>query len=142
MIGRSLLFSEFYQPLDFHGDWFCRPALTFGDERIQFFEEGESVAELNVGGLTAGLDLGRQFNRMEEMRLGIDVGREDVTVETGTLPPEFPEEVDLSNIRTGGIRLLSRWDNLDNINVPRDGIFGDTAGLSIAGGSRSASTTT
>ena len=119
-----LIFSEFYQPLDFHGDWFVAPRLAFGDERIRFFEDGESVAELNVGGITAGIDLGRQFNRMAEMRLGIEAGREDVTIETGTLPPDFPEDVDLSNIKTGGVRLLSRWDNLDNINVPREGIFG------------------
>ena len=126
VIGKNrLLFGEFYQPLTFNGDWFFAPRLIFGDERIKFFEEGRSIAELNVGGLTAGLDIGRQFNRMNETRLGIDFGWEDISVETGTLPPEIPEEVDLSNIRTAGIRLLSRWDTLDNINVPRDGIFGE-----------------
>jgi len=119
-----VVFSEFYQPLDFHGDWFIAPRLAFGDERIRYFEDGESIAELNVGGFTAGIDLGRQFNRMAEIRLGIDAGREDVTIETGSLPPDFPEDVDLSDISTGGVRFLSRWDSVDNINVPREGLFG------------------
>ncbi len=125
VIGKNrLLFGEFYQPFTFDGDWFFAPRLALGDERIKYFEDGNSIAELNVGGLTAGIDIGRQFNRMNETRLGVDFGWEDVSVETGALPPEDIEDVDLSDIRTGGIRLLSRWDSLDNINVPRDGVFG------------------
>ena len=122
--SNRLIYSEFYQPLSFDGDWFFAPRVTLGDERIKFYDEGQSVAELNVGGFTGGIDFGRQFNRMAELRLGVDMGREDVTVETGSLPPDLPEDLDLSNIRTGGVRLLSRWDTLDNINVPRQGILG------------------
>jgi NTE family protein len=122
--SNRLVYSEFYQPLDFGGGWFFAPRLEFGDERLRFYEEGESVAELNVGGLVGGIDFGHQFNRMAELRVGVDMGREDAQIETGTLPPDFPEDVDLNNIRTAGLRLLSRWDSLDNINVPRNGLFG------------------
>ena len=125
VIGKNrLIISELYQPLDFNGDWFFAPRLALGDERIKYFEDGQSVAELNVGGLTAGLDFGRQFNRMNETRIGLDFGREDVKVETGSLPPEVSPE-DLEDIRTAGVRLLSRWDSLDNINVPRHGVYGN-----------------
>jgi len=119
-----LLSSEFYQPLDFAGDWFLAPRLAFGDERVKFFDEGQAVAELNIGGLTAGVDLGYQFNRMGELRLGVDLGNNDVQIETGSLPPDLPEDANPNNFDIGGVRFLSRWDTLDNVNVPRSGTIG------------------
>ena len=62
---------------------------------------------------------------MNETRLGLNFGWEDISVETGSLPSDIPEDVDLSDIRTGGIRFLSRWDTVDNINIPRDGVLGN-----------------
>jgi NTE family protein len=92
---------------------------------VKFFDEGQSVAELNVGGIVGGFDFGYEFNRMSEVRLGVNLGSNNVEIETGTLPPDFPEEVDLSDITIGGVRLLSRWDNLDSVNVPRVGTAGN-----------------
>jgi NTE family protein len=122
--SNRLLISEFYQPLDFAGDWFFAPRLAIGDERVKFFDEGQSVAELNIGGLTGGVDFGYAFNRMGELRLGVDLGNNDVEIETGTLPPDFPPELDSGKFNVGGVRLLGRWDTLDNVNVPRGGTAG------------------
>ena len=122
--SNRVIFSELYQPLDFAGDWFIAPRLALGDERIKFFDEGQAVAEVNAGGITGGVDLGFAFNRMGEIRLGVDLGNNDYQLETGTLPPDLPEDVDLSNINIGGLRLLNRWDTLDNVNVPRGGTAG------------------
>lgn len=119
-----LLFSELYQPLDFAGDWFLAPRLSIGDERVKFWDEGEAVAELNIGGLEGGVDLGYAFNRMGEIRLGVELDENDVEVETGSLPPDLPEEENPQGFQIGGVRFLSRWDTLDNVNVPRGGTSG------------------
>jgi NTE family protein len=125
IVGNDLLLvSELYQPLDFAGDWFFAPRLRFGEERFKFWDEGEAVADLNIGVLEAGLDLGYAFNRMGEIRAGVVAGNADVEVETGSLPPDLPEEDEPGKFALGGLRLLGRWDNLDNVNVPRGGSGG------------------
>ena len=45
-------------------------------------------------------------------------------VETGTLPPDLPEDQQPDKFSLGALRLLGRWDNLDNVNVPRGGSGG------------------
>ena len=122
--GDLLVFSEFYQPLDFAGDWFIAPRLQFGDERFKFWNEGEAVADLSISGPEVGLDLGYAFNRMGEIRVGVVGGSADFQVETGSLPPDFPEDEQPDTFQLGAVRLLSRWDNLDNVNVPRGGSGG------------------
>ena len=125
IIGTNrLLFSELYQPLDFAGDWFLAPRVEVGDERVKFWDDGDAVAELNIGGLNGGVDLGYAFNRMGEIRLGVDLGESKVNIETGALPPDLPEDANLDKFEIGAARLLGRWDNLDNVNVPRGGSGG------------------
>jgi NTE family protein len=125
IVGNDLLLvSELYQPLDFAGDWFLAPRLRFGDERYKFWDAGEAVAELDVGGLEAGLDLGYAFNRMGEIRAGVVAGSGDIEIETGSLPPDLPEEDQPGKFALGALRFLGRWDNLDNVNVPRGGSGG------------------
>ncbi len=119
-----LLYSELYQPLDFGGDWFLAPRIEAGDERIKFWEADEAVAEFNVGGLQGGLDLGYAFNRMGELRLGVELGDSRVKLETGTLPPDLPEDEVPDDFEIGAVRFLGRLDNLDNVNVPRGGTAG------------------
>lgn len=119
-----LLYSELYQPLDFAGDWFLAPRIEFGDERVKFWNEGEAVAELNLGQLNGGVDLGYSFNRMGELRLGVELGESSVKLETGTFPPDLPEEEVPDDFEIGAVRFLGRLDNLDNVNVPRGGTAG------------------
>lgn len=127
--SNRLIYSEFYQPLDWGGNWFLAPRLSLRDERIRYWFEGQSVAEVSDSALLAGIDLGRELNRNTELRLGVEYGNQSLDLETGTLPPDFPEDADFSSINLGGVQFLTRWDTLDNINVPRNGIFGNIFGV-------------
>jgi NTE family protein len=61
---------------------------------------------------------------MGEIRLGVEIGDTTVEIETGSLPPDLPEEDFPRSYQTGAVRFLSRWDTLDSVNVPRGGTGG------------------
>jgi NTE family protein len=113
------VFSELYQPLDFDGKFFIAPRIDLKEQKPRLFESGQPVAELETNIQSFGLDVGYQAGTYAELRLGAIAGNGDVSLETGTLPPEL--EDDLRDVDFGGLRLLIRSDRLDSATIPHTG---------------------
>lgn len=107
--------SEFYQPLRPEGDWFLATPASYQSSLFDLFDEGSRVAEYRQRRGRAGLDLGLARDRHSEWRLGIWRGREQASVRIGE-PTGGSEQLD-----NGGLRLLYRYDSLDNAEWPREG---------------------
>ena len=115
------IFSELYQPLSFDDGWFVAPSVEFVDQRSSFFQEGRAVATLDIALSRVTVDLGYQFDEFGELRLGVERGRANVNVESGELPTEVVDSIELDDIDFGGITLEGRVDRLDNPSFPKDG---------------------
>jgi len=115
------VFSEFYQPWDFDGQWFVAPSLEFGQRRLDFFADGRQVGELSVRQSTAALDIGYQASKYAEVRLGVERGRASVNVESGEIPADILDSLDLDSIDLAGLVFEARSDRLDSVSIPRDG---------------------
>ena len=114
------LTTEFYQPLDVRQYFFVAP---YGDVQRRTFDlfQGENrLATYDVRRALVGLDVGSQFTRYGELRVGLLYGKLDATLDTG--PPAFappPEKVTQAGPR---VRLF--FDQLDNVHFPRAGYGG------------------
>ena len=115
---------EFYQPLSVAGTFFVAPRVSVGTQRVAVYQQDNRVAEYNISGSQAGVDLGVQFQQYGELRLGLEGGRVKPELDTG------PASLDPGGrTRTlGAIRARLLLDRLDNVHFPR---FGWNAGASI-----------
>jgi len=116
----GLLFTEFYQPLLPSQYFFIAPRaqLARGPADIYGGPNGDDLAaryEVSVG--TVGLDLGSQFTKYGELRVGVLAGRFDADLQIGDpLLAQYPLKRDIGAVRT---RLY--LDQLDNTAFPRSG---------------------
>jgi NTE family protein len=115
----SLLYSELYQPLDVRQHFFVAP--WGGLERRQFslFQGDQRLARYDVSYGRVGFDLGSQFTRYGELRLGLFYGKLDPKLDTG--PPSLEPGPEVTQAG-GRVRLF--FDQLDNVNFPRSGYGG------------------
>ncbi|MEM1248753.1 MAG: patatin-like phospholipase family protein [Acidobacteriota bacterium] len=121
VLGSDLgITSEFFQPLDFRGGWFASAQLELAQERAGFFAEGFEVAELEIRRAGVHLDLGHQFDKYGEIRLGLERGRAEVGISTGD--PRLGEGA-LDEADFGAVVLEGTLDRLDRAMLPRDGTF-------------------
>jgi NTE family protein len=120
-VGRtSRLLTEFYQPLQSRQYFFVAPYAEVERRQLAIFNNDERLAIYNVRYGRVGFDLGSQFTRYGELRLGLLWGNVSASVDTG--PPQLepnPNKVDQAAIRG---RLF--FDQLDNVNFPRAGYGG------------------
>ncbi|CAG9182251.1 patatin-like phospholipase family protein [Cupriavidus pampae] len=127
----SSIVTEFYQPLDTRQLFFIAPRLEAQRRTINIFSGDTRIAAYDVRRFDAALDIGSQFTKYGEARLGMLIGHENATLSTG------PSTLDPGS---GGIarravtgRVLV--DQLDSINFPRDGygatlnVYSSQAGL-------------
>ena len=117
----SRLFSEFYQPLDFSGRWFLSPRISYEIDRVPFFEDGREVAQLKGRSALVGFDLGHQFSKFGEVRIGVQRGRLDVSVDSGVLPDEAAQTLLGDDIDLGEFRFRAAVDRLDSVTFPKRG---------------------
>lgn len=121
-IGQNnMLFTEFYQPLTAEGTLFLSPNLTFSRRNQNVYQGENRVAEYDVRSNTLGLDIGSQFFRYGEARLGIEGGT--LRPELGTGDPDVAPMQ--SEIRQGGYRARVFLDQLDSTIFPRRGWGGN-----------------
>jgi NTE family protein len=116
----GLLFTEFYQPL-VPGQYFFiapRAALARGPADIYGGPEGDDLAaRYNVSIGTVGLDLGSQFTKYGELRVGVLAGQFDADLQIGDpVLSQFALKRDIGAVRT---RLY--LDQLDSTSFPRTG---------------------
>jgi NTE family protein len=120
-VGRtSRLLTEFYQPLDVRQYFFVAPYAEVERRQLAIFNNDERLAIFDLRYGRVGFDLGSQFTRYGELRLGLLWGSVRASVDTGpsSLEPD-PNKADQAAIRG---RLF--FDQLDNANFPRSGYSG------------------
>lgn len=113
----SGLYSEFYQPLSSTGPFFVAPHLTIEQRTAELYQLDERIARYDILKKSAGIDLGSNFSRYGELRLGLLGGILEPSLDTGprALSPGEPR-VKLGAL-TGGLLL----DQLDSAHFPRSG---------------------
>lgn len=117
-LGRNLgIYSEFYQPLDARQRYFVAPYVDMQRRFLSIFEGDNELAEYVVPYGLAGFDVGTQFTRYGELRLGVFYGITKPSLSFG----QNLLAGDLETQQIGGVRLRGYFDQLDNLNFPRDG---------------------
>ncbi len=117
-IGQATRFySEFYQPLFVNRYIFVAPMLEYNEQLESVFQGNVVVASYLNRSTTLGLDLGSQFTKYGELRIGLVKGPRSFSLDTGI--PSLatnPGKVD-----TGAVRARVRVDQLDSVNFPHNG---------------------
>jgi len=117
--GRTnLIATSFYQPLQAGGSGlFIEPRIQFDRRTFDLFQGEQRVATFDTHGPTAVMDVGAQFTRYGETRLGLVYSRSYNSLDTG--PPAFaPSPEPVTN---AGVRWSTLVDQLDNVNFPQAG---------------------
>jgi len=110
--------TSFYQPLQAGGSGlFIEPRLAFDRRTFDLFEGNQRVATFDTHGPTAIMDVGAQFTRYGETRLGLVYSKSYNSLNTG--PPSFaPSPLPVTH---SGLRWSTLLDQLDNVNFPQSG---------------------
>ena len=117
-IGRTTsVVSEFYQPLNAAGEFFVAPQIKVERRSTSIYNGDNRLARYDFRTNEVGFDIGTQFRRYGEIRLGVVRGTLDLTLDTGPafLSPGGPD------INTGGYQLRMFFDRLDSAIFPRSG---------------------
>ena len=116
----SFLYSEFYQPLVPSQYFFIAPRVQLERWPADIYggPDGNNLtARYNVGAATAGLDLGSQFTKYGELRVGLVGGRAQADLQIGSpILAAYGVKRDIGAVRT---RLYI--DQLDSVILPRAG---------------------
>ena len=116
-IGRtSALISEFYQPLTEDQRFFVAPRVQLEQRAISVFRGNERLAQYDVNSARVGLDVGSNFARYGEARVGAFYGTQRSTLDTGSTLFPSGDTIPIAAF-TGRVTL----DQLDNVNFPRSG---------------------
>ncbi len=131
-VGRTnRLSTEFYQPLDVRQYFFVAPYAEGERRQFPIFNDDQRLAIYDVTYERVGFDVGSQFTRYGELRLGLLRGQVRASVDTG---PSFLEP-DPNKVDQGAVRARLFFDQLDNANFPRSGyvasanVFGSATAL-------------
>ncbi len=125
--------SEFYQPLDARGYFFVAPLVELAQLPVNLYQGDQRIARYDVKYARVKLDVGSQFTRYGELRLGVLTGSLDASLDTG--PPELAPESDQTQ---GAITARLFFDQLDDTSFPRSGwggslnVFNSQSGLGAA----------
>lgn len=117
-------FTEFYQPFS-PKLWtpFAAPWFEAKNTSVYIYEETQKVAEYRTREITGEFDLGFQFGRFGEMRIGIGRGSYHITPKIA--PFDWPDE----QIADAGYSGKLVIDTIDNLNFPRYGLYFEADGF-------------
>jgi NTE family protein len=116
--------TRFYQPLTYHTHLFLSPYAGWVQSNTQVYDLNQvALGTYKVSRSAVGMDLGYDFGTWGELRVGyvraFGKGRRKVG------DPFFPD-IDWDE---GGLTAQMRVDQVDNVNVPHSGYFGEAAFL-------------
>ena len=112
---RQLVYSEFYQPLDYGSRYFVAPFIDAESRNIEVLSDGDPVVDYRQVRYGAGLNVGRQISTHGELRFGISRYEGEAKVRVGD--PELRS----FSFAEGFYTLQLDRDTLDNVNFPRSG---------------------
>ena len=116
----GLLFTEFYQPLVPNQYFFIAPRAQWATGPADIFggPDGDVLtARYNLRTGTVGVDLGSQFTKYGELRVGLVAGKFDANLQIGPAllaPHELERDI-------GALRTRLYIDQLDSVGFPRSG---------------------
>jgi NTE family protein len=113
------LAAEFYQPLTPNAYFFVAPNASVQSYPINLFSDGVKIAQYNVRSAQAGLDLGSQFTKYGELRVGATVGQLKFDLDSGSL--FFPRS---ETVQQGAFVGKLYVDQIDSLRFPRSGYVG------------------
>ena len=113
-------FTELYQPLQTGHYLFVAPYVDAERRTIDIFQGEQRIARYDVRHRHIGFDIGSQFTRYGELRLGLLTGKRYARLDTG------PEALSpgAGNVDDGAVKARLLFDQFDNINFPRFGYGG------------------
>jgi len=109
--------SEFHQPFSADGAFFIAPRVNLIASSANLYQGRNNIASYNINSSLIGLDVGTQFKRYGELRLGLEGGR--LTSELDTGPPELSPGA--GPVSQGALRARLVLDRLDSVQFPRSG---------------------
>lgn len=137
---RNLLSADYFKVLDSGQRWFVNPGVTLQQRPVVVYnDDGFRLGEYDVGYGLASLAVGRQFGTLGEVRIGVQRGTGEATLQEGSL---FPRKIDLD---VGEVYLAAAVDTLDNPFFPNRGFTARlnwTVGMESLGSEREFQTVT
>jgi NTE family protein len=115
---RSLISSDFYQPLDMKQRFFVQPMVAFERYLEDVYEGDDRLADYVFQEGYAQVDAGINFSTRAQVRVGVRSGRVDARLRTGT--PDLPESDWLTDTRT---QFEFTYDSRDVVELPTRGVF-------------------
>lgn len=119
------LFTEFYQPLDYHRYFFIAPYARLEHRFVDVFQQQQSIAEYDLEGLQVGLDLGVNFGNRAVFRAGIVYDQANTGLRLGKIVTEPSSS---GNIQENSLKFQFGYDNLDARVFARKGMKLDLEG--------------
>jgi NTE family protein len=116
-IGRkTLLATDFYQPLDIAQRFFVQPIALYEDNLEDIYLDGDRIARYRVRQIYTQVDVGMNIGTKAQFRVGLRFGEEQADLDTG-LPglPELDRQSDTS------IQLNAVYDTRDAITLATGG---------------------
>jgi len=115
---RMRLATEFYQPLDTSHAFFLLPRAETGKRSFDVFADRTRIARFAVRTTKAALDVGGQWTKYGEVRLGVERGFTDFRLDTG--PLELAPLRD--RYQLGALSGRIYFDQLDSPTFSRNGL--------------------
>jgi NTE family protein len=116
-IGRkSLISTDFYQPLDTAHTWFIQPAVRWENVLQDIYMDSDRVARYYVKDLYGELALGANLGTRAQISAGVRSGQVKVIRDTGS--PLLPEH---GNQMDSRLFLRAVYDTRDNVGLPTRG---------------------
>lgn len=110
------LYSEYYTPFNPMSAWFIAPRVGLYSTQYPLYSSNDLVALYRRRGAGGGVDVGRQFGRTGELRLGYEGGYQ-------RLSPQIGSSAVLPTVSgtAGDLRLQYTLNRLDDPVIPRAG---------------------
>lgn len=112
---QQLVYTEFYQPLDYGSRYFVAPFLDAESRNIEVIVNNDPVVDYRQLRYGSGINVGRQISNSGEIRFGLSRYWGDAKVRVGD--PESPS----FSFQEAFYTLQIDRDTLDDVNFPRSG---------------------
>jgi NTE family protein len=120
-VGRTnRLGLQFYQPLQKGPGLFVAPRIEYERRTSDVFQDNQRVATYDTKAAVAAVEVGAQFTRYGETRLGLLYSRWRSKLDTGLPVLAAPDDY----VKSVGVTWRALVDQLDNVNFPRNGYAG------------------
>lgn len=112
---RSTIETEIYQPLHFVRPGFLSVGALYRDDELDLYSDNEVISTFGTQDVAVVADVGKEFGKSGEARLGVFYRRADGRNETG------PDILESFHETYGGLRASLQIDTLDNPFIPLEG---------------------